>query len=169
MGPQRTITPRAIHWRSRIAPGHGPRDSRASRLRPPFGTTLFGEIRPAPRLPRSFAASLAHLDRSATSQRWISQDSPLSYAISHSYLNGGTTAWSVRVAEGAAAAAVRMQTAAGRGRGAQGRGDEFRRLGQQPAACGRLCHLEPRDQLQPHRDRTDRPRWHPHAGSGCSI
>jgi hypothetical protein len=82
-------------------------------LRPPFGTTLFGEIRPAPRLPRSFAASLAHLDRSATSQRWTSQDSPLSYAISHFYLNGGTTAWSVRVAEGAAAAAVRMQTAPG--------------------------------------------------------
>lgn len=40
-------------------------------------------------------------------------DSPLSYAVNHFFLNGGATAWVVRVAAGAAAAEIGLQTLAG--------------------------------------------------------
>ncbi len=40
-------------------------------------------------------------------------DSPLSYAVNHFFLNGGATAWVVRVASGAVAAAIGMETAGG--------------------------------------------------------
>lgn len=40
-------------------------------------------------------------------------DSPLGYAISHFFLNGGATAWVVRVASGAAPAAIGIQNGAG--------------------------------------------------------
>jgi hypothetical protein len=40
-------------------------------------------------------------------------DSPPSYAINHFFLNGGATAWVVRVAAGAAPAEIGMQTTAG--------------------------------------------------------
>ena len=43
----------------------------------------------------------------------LNLDSPLSYAVSHFFLNGGATAWVVRVAAGAAPAAIGMQTPAG--------------------------------------------------------
>ena len=40
-------------------------------------------------------------------------DSELSYAVNHFFLNGGATAWIVRVAAGASAASVGLQTAPG--------------------------------------------------------
>ncbi|TCM85041.1 phage tail sheath C-terminal domain-containing protein [Rhodovulum steppense] len=40
-------------------------------------------------------------------------DSPLAYAVSHFFLNGGASAWVVRVAEGAVPAAIGMRTMAG--------------------------------------------------------
>ncbi|WP_349760105.1 phage tail protein [Rhodovulum sp.] len=40
-------------------------------------------------------------------------DSPLAYAVSHFFLNGGASAWVVRVAEGAVPAAIGMRTTAG--------------------------------------------------------
>ena len=40
-------------------------------------------------------------------------DSPLSYAMSHFFMNGGATAWVVRVAAGAAAAAIGIENTAG--------------------------------------------------------
>ncbi len=43
----------------------------------------------------------------------LHQDSPLSYAVSHFFLNGGATAWIVRAAAGDAAASVGMLTAPG--------------------------------------------------------
>jgi uncharacterized protein len=42
----------------------------------------------------------------------LSLDSDLSYAVSHFYLNGGGTAWIVRVASGAAAAAIDLENEA---------------------------------------------------------
>lgn len=43
----------------------------------------------------------------------LSGDSDLSYAVSHFFLNGGSTAWIVRVASGAAAAAIELQNETG--------------------------------------------------------
>ena len=43
----------------------------------------------------------------------LHQDSPLSYAVSHFFLNGGATAWIVRVAAGDSAAAVGLLTVPG--------------------------------------------------------
>ncbi|WP_282606188.1 phage tail sheath C-terminal domain-containing protein [Pelagibius sp. Alg239-R121] len=40
-------------------------------------------------------------------------DSPLGYAVNHFFLNGGANAWVVRVASGAAAAEIGLQTTAG--------------------------------------------------------
>jgi phage tail sheath protein FI len=45
----------------------------------------------------------------------LSSDSPLSYAVSHFFLNGGTTAWIVRVASGAATAAITLRNGIGGG------------------------------------------------------
>jgi uncharacterized protein len=60
-------------------------------------------------------------------------DSPMSYAVSHFFLNGGAVAWIVRVANGAAVAAIELEdsfdgagnvvlTATARGEGAWGNG-----------------------------------------------
>src|SRR5690349_9042020 len=42
-------------------------------------------------------------------------DSDLSYAVSHFFLNGGGTAWIVRVAAGAAPASIALESDAGGG------------------------------------------------------
>ena len=87
-------------------------------------------------------------------------DSDLSYAVSQFFLNGGSQAWIVRVADQAAAAAINLRNDLGRRRG---RADRHRTLGravgQRPASWRRLRQRQSGQPVQPHRLRSAGAEW----------